>query len=352
MQGPFDKRISIKDLFATALEQDSASRSAFLHERCEDAEICFEVERLLREHEEAGTFLSTPFLEGLTGAVSDPTFLQRLGQGDLFAGRFRISHFIAAGGMGEVYAAEDTQLERTVALKFLSLEPARELRSLVRFQREAKAASALNHPNICTVYDIGEDRGRAFIAMELLEGETLSTRLKRGPCTLEEGLRIALSISSALAAAHSKGIIHRDIKPGNIMLTPSGAKLLDFGLALHGQFVSRERVTNSHFSRRRSCCDSIRCEMPGTARSSSENRQTGRAKSRFTMTIFHLPSRIESAASTLLALSNSKGVALRSEDSAISSVTNKSVRIPIAHPILSFRSFSRISGWLASIQEE
>ena len=240
MQGPFDKRTSIKDLFATALEQDPASRSAFLHERCEDAEICFEVERLLREHEEAGTFLSTPFLEGLTGVVSDPTFLQRLGKGDLFAGRFRISHFIAAGGMGEVYAAEDMQLERTVALKFLSLESARELRSLVRFQREAKAASALNHPNICTVYDIGEDRGRAFIAMELLEGETLSTRLKRGPCTLEEGLRIALSISSALVAAHSKGIIHRDIKPGNIMLTPSGAKLLDFGLALHGQFVSRE----------------------------------------------------------------------------------------------------------------
>ena len=156
MQGPFDKRASIKDLFATALEQDPASRSAFLRERCEDAEICCEVERLLSEHEEAGTFLSTPFLEGLTGPGSDQatTFLQRLGKGDLFAGRFRISHFIAAGGMGEVYAAEDMQLERTVALKFLSLESARELRSLVQTREGgSKAASALNHPNICTVYE-------------------------------------------------------------------------------------------------------------------------------------------------------------------------------------------------------
>lgn len=244
MQGPLDRWTSIKDLFGAALELEPTLRSKFLRERCSDTEICSEVERLLTEHEEAGTFLSTPFLENtrVAGSALPPS---RLKAGELFAARFRISHFIASGGMGEVYAADDTQLERTVALKFLTSESARERRSLVLFQREAKSASALNHPNICTVYDVGEDRGRAFIAMEFLEGETLGARLKRGPCTPEEGLQIAISISSALVAAHGKGIIHRDIKPGNIMLTATGAKLLDFGLASHSRFLSGEPQTTA-----------------------------------------------------------------------------------------------------------
>src|SRR6201998_2297492 len=245
MPAPLDKWNSIKELFGAALELDPALRIAFLRERCSETDICSEVERLLHEHDEAGAFLSTPILESVTIASNTLTPLPRLETGELIAARFRIFHFVAAGGRGDVYAAEDTQLERTVALKFVSPESAREQLSLTRFQQEAKAASALNHPNICTVYDVGQDRGRAFIAMEFLEGETLATRLKRGPCPLDEGLRIALSISSALVAAHHKGIIHRDIKPGNIMLTGTGAKLLDFGLALHRKLVTKEPQTTA-----------------------------------------------------------------------------------------------------------
>jgi len=233
MPAPSDRWKSIKDLFGAAIELEPSQRSELLRERCADSEIRSEVERLLRNHAEAGTFLSTPLLESLTLPPNIFAMPRRLAPGELLASRFRVTRFLAAGGMGEVYAAEDTQLERTVALKFLGPESAKERMSLTRFRREAKAASALSHPNICAVYDIGEDRGRAFIAMEFLDGETLAAALKRGPCALQEGLRIAISVSSALAAAHLKGIVHRDIKPGNIMLTPTGAKLLDFGLALH-----------------------------------------------------------------------------------------------------------------------
>jgi eukaryotic-like serine/threonine-protein kinase len=133
--------------------------------------------------------------------------------------------------MGEVYKAQDMLLDRIVALKFLSAELAHDRQSLARFRKEAMAASALNHPNICTVYDFGEDHDRAFIIMEFLEGNTLAERLRRGPCTVAEATKIGFEVSSALSAAHRKGIVHRDLKPGNIMLAATGAKLLDFGLA-------------------------------------------------------------------------------------------------------------------------
>jgi len=145
-------------------------------------------------------------------------------------GPYEILNAIGAGGMGEVYAAEDTRLGRRVAIKLLLESFRRDGVALERFRREARAASSLNHPNICTIFDVGEQDGVPFVVMELLEGSSVATRLRSGPMSIDEAVPLCLGALAALDALHSRGLVHRDIKPSNVFLTPHGAKLLDFGL--------------------------------------------------------------------------------------------------------------------------
>ena len=146
-------------------------------------------------------------------------------------GPYEIQSPLGAGGMGEVYLARDTRLDRTVAIKILPSHLSSNLEAKQRFEREARAISSLNHPNICTLHDVGHQDGADFLVMEYLEGETLAERLLKGPLPPEQVLRYGIEICDGLEKAHKSGVIHRDLKPGNIMLTKSGAKLMDFGLA-------------------------------------------------------------------------------------------------------------------------
>ena len=146
-------------------------------------------------------------------------------------GPYEIQSPLGAGGMGEVYRARDTRLDRTVAIKVLNSQLVANAELRARFEREAKIISQLQHSHICVLHDVGHQDGTDFLVMEYLEGETLADRLKKGPLTTEQVLKIATEIADALEKAHRAGVVHRDLKPGNVMLTKSGAKLLDFGLA-------------------------------------------------------------------------------------------------------------------------
>ncbi len=187
-----------------------------------------EVESLIASHEKDGSFIDSPAYEAAAELLTTGK--------DLIVGQ-RVGHYqilstLGKGGMGEVYLAEDTKLRRKVALKFLSASFMNDPDRVRRFEQEARAASALNQPNILTIHEIGETEGRRFIATEYIEGETLRQRMLTGPLTLAETLGIAEQVASALAAAHAAGIIHRDIKPENIMLRRDAlVKVLDFGLA-------------------------------------------------------------------------------------------------------------------------
>ena len=213
----------VASLLEAALERPPGERTAFLDEACSGQDALRErVDKLLANHEEAeanGFLERAPVVESME--LTPGTEL----------GHYKLVRLIGAGGMGQVYQATDTRLDRTVAVKVLPSHVASNPDVRARFEHEARTISQLNHPHICTLYDVGQENGVDFLVMEYIEGETLADRLNKGALPLERALQYGIEIADALDKAHRHGVVHRDLKPGNVMLTKSGAKLLDFGLA-------------------------------------------------------------------------------------------------------------------------
>src|SRR6266851_2379045 len=237
----------VKRIFDAALQQDAVSRGNFLSQACGgNDELQKEVEKLLAAHEQAGSFMTVTTTHPSSAAESTAT----ASNADRFLGRvlshYRIETRLGSGGMGVVYRATDLKLGRAVGIKLLSRQFATSDDAKARFLREARAASALDHPNIGTVYDIAEEAGELFIVMALYQGETLKQRLEKGALPLAEVTETIRQIALGLQAAHSAGIVHRDIKPANVLVTNTGTiKILDFGLAKMVLDLAPENVTRA-----------------------------------------------------------------------------------------------------------
>src|SRR5262245_44941687 len=231
----------INQIYDAAVDVEEKNRASFLEEACgDDADLRQEVESLLAYDRQAKQFINQPALQATAVKLSNepPSLIGRK------LGPYQIQVALGAGGMGEVYKARDTRLNRTVAIKVLPryLSERADLRQ--RFEREARAIAGLNHPNICALHDIGREEGIDCLVMEYVDGQTLSQCLRKGPLPTAQLLRTAVEIATALDQAHRQGVIHRDLKPGNIMLTKTGAKLLDFGLAKRQAPVLRTGATS------------------------------------------------------------------------------------------------------------
>jgi non-specific serine/threonine protein kinase len=216
-----DRWRQIDKIFHDLIEQTPEQRASLLDRLCaDDPSLKKEVEELIQAYERSGSFLDSTAPAPVAGSLFGRTL-----------GSFEVKALIGCGGMGEVYRAHDTKLKRDVAIKVLPEEFSRDAERVSRFQREAEALASLNHPNIAAIYDLEEANDCRFLVLELVEGETLAARLKRGPIP-QEAVQIAKQVADALSAAHERGVVHRDVKPANIMLTPRGqVKVLDFGLA-------------------------------------------------------------------------------------------------------------------------
>ena len=220
----------VREVFDAALRQEPEDRQNYLNEACgDDKDLLTEVESLFSSFDESGDFMETPAVAQVADIIDSDT--KRLETGTRF-GHYEIIRQIGIGGMGEVYLAKDQKLDRRVAIKILNEKFSRDESNLKRFVREAKAASALNHPNILVIHEIGESEDAHYIVSEFIEGRTLREVLTQSQMSLGEVLDISIQIASALAAAHGAHLVHRDIKPENVMVRPDGyVKVLDFGLA-------------------------------------------------------------------------------------------------------------------------
>jgi len=234
-----EARHQLEEVFNVARELPPASRATYLDRECAgDPELRRQVEELLAHDQAQDDLLDRPAWEGIAAEAKIET---KVNEGALL-GPYRLEALLGEGGMGQVFRARDTRLGRLVAIKLIRAEHILHGEFHIRFQREARATAALNHPHICTLYDVGEHEGAAYLVMEYVEGQTLASRLREGPLPFDQLIRYGVEIAQALTAAHERGIIHRDLKPANLMLTPTGIKVLDFGLA---KFAGPESSSDS-----------------------------------------------------------------------------------------------------------